>query len=124
MQTKPRDTEFPSSSSAAKSSKKPTNLEKQEQVMRLREAASELQEENRILREEVQRLREEKATPTNLELYENVYWVQTNSERVGPFCPLCYTEHQRLSALLDGKRFVAKTRWICPVCNHVFDSDT
>ena len=92
--------------------------------MRLREAALELQEENLALREEIKRLRDEKGTQTNLEFRENVYWLTTNSEQVGPFCPRCYNEQHRLATLLDGTRFVAKTRWICPVCNHVFDADS
>ena len=90
--------------------------------MRLREAALELQEENLALREEVKRLQEERGTMPNLELSENVYWLLANRERVGPFCPNCYNEHQRLTTLLDGRRFVAKTRWICPACNRVFDA--
>jgi transposase-like protein len=108
----------------AKSLKKNATAEMQEQITRLREAALELQQENLALRERLEELREKKGTPTNLEFCENVYWLLTNNERVGPFCPRCYNEHQRLATLLDGARFVAKTRWICPVCNHVFDSDT
>jgi len=96
----------------------------QEEITELRKAALELQEENFALREEVKKLREDKSLETSLEFSENVYWLLTGSERTGPFCPRCYSEHQRLATLLDGTRFVAKTRWICPVCNHVFDSDT
>ena len=92
--------------------------------MQLRETALELEQENLVLRDEIKKLREEKATEPNLELCENVYWLLTNSERVGPFCPRCYNEHHRLATLLDGTRFVAKRRWICPICNHVFDADS
>jgi len=96
-------------------------LESQEQIAKLREAALELKEENLALREEIKRLRDQKAPPTRLELSESVYWLLTDSERTGPFCPRCYAQHRHLTTLLDGTRFVGKTRWICPVCNHVFE---
>jgi hypothetical protein len=114
----------PLHSSNVKASKKAAESETQEQIVKLREATVELQQENLALREEVKKLREDKSLETSLEFSENVYWLLTGSERTGPFCPRCYSEHQRLATLLDGTRFVAKTRWICPVCNHVFDSDT
>ena len=97
--------------------------EAQEQLVKLRATASELEQENFALREEIKKLREEENAQPNLILRENVYWLMTDSERTGPFCPYCYSEHQRLATLLDGARFVAKTRWICPVCNHVFDAE-
>lgn len=123
MRINPHTTELSSGSRIAKSSKEGGNPETREQVKKLRETAIELEEENLALREEIKRLREKKAKAENLEFHENVYWLQTNTERLGPFCPRCYTEHQSLATLLDGRRFVGKTRWICPVCNHVFDSD-
>lgn len=103
--------------------KKAANLETQEQLAKLRETTFELEQENLALRKELNRLREEEKPQRNLEFSDNVYWLLTESERVGPFCPRCYSEHQRLATLLDGTRFVAKTRWICPVCNQVFDSE-
>ena len=96
----------------------------QEQISKLRETTLELQEENLALREEIKKLREKEKPQTNLELSENVYWLLSDNERTGPFCPRCYSEHHRLATLLDGARFVGKTRWICPVCNRVFDSET
>ena len=114
----------PSNSRIAESLKKGSRSQTREEIVKLREAALELEEENLALREEIKKLREEKGTETNLEFRENVYWLHTDSELVGPFCPRCYTEHHRLATLLDGTRFVAKTRWICPVCNHVFDSNS
>jgi hypothetical protein len=112
------------SSRIENSSDETAKSETQEQLTRLHETTLELEQENLALREEIKRLREEEKPQTNLELHENVYWMLTDSEREGPFCPRCYSEHQRLATLLDGRRFVAKTRWICPVCNHVFDSET
>ncbi len=106
------------------SSKEKAKSETQEQITRLHETTLELQQENVALRDELKKLREENEPPTNLEFSENVYWLLTDSERVGPFCPRCYSEHQHLATLLDARRFVAKTRWICTVCNHVFDSET
>ena len=100
------------------------NSETQEQLVKLRETTHELEQQNLALREEIKRLREEEKRKPNLELSENVYWLRSDSERTGPFCPRCYTEHHRLTTLLDGTRFAGKTRWICPVCNRVFDSET
>lgn len=122
-----------SHSGLAKLPKQDRGAVPQEEISKLRETTLELQEENLALREEIKRLRDEKEVqekemptkeaPSDLELSENVYWLLKNSERQGPFCPRCYSEHQRLSTLLDGARFVGKTRWICPVCNRVFDSE-
>ena len=109
------------------SPKEHANSETQEQLSKLREATVQLRQENVALREEIKRLRKEEAAPvapSNLELSENVYWLLEDNHRLGPFCPHCYSEGQRLATLLNGARFVAKTRWICPVCNHVFDSET
>ena len=104
--------------------KKASKSEAQEQLMKLREATLELEKENLALREEIKKLREEEKPQTNLELSENVYWLLSDNERTGPFCPRCYSENHRLATLLDGARFVGKTRWICPVCNRVFDSES
>ncbi len=113
----------PLHSSRDKPSKKAGEPETQEQILKLRETTLELQQENLALRDEIKRLREQKEPQTNLEFSENVCWLLIDHERTGPFCPRCYSEHHRLATLLDGRRFVAKTRWICPVCNHVFDSE-
>ena len=110
-----------SRSRIAKLSPETDSSETHQQLTKLREKATELEQENIALREELKRLREEKAAPTKLEFRENVYWLRTDSERTGPFCPRCYTQHQHLTTLLDGTRFVGKTRWICPICNHVFE---
>ncbi|HST31872.1 MAG TPA: hypothetical protein VLK27_13655 [Chthoniobacterales bacterium] len=106
------------------SAEKAAKLEMREKLMKLRETTLELEQENLALREEIKRLRESEKPQESLQLCENVYWLLSDSERVGPFCPHCYTKHRRLASLLDATRFVAKTRWICPVCNHVFDSET
>lgn len=123
MRINPQMTGARSRSRIAKLSEEAEPSETQQQLTKLRETATELEQENVALREELKRLREEKAAPTKLEFSENVYWLITNTERSGPFCPRCYTEHHHLTTLLDGTRFVGKTRWICPVCNHVFDSE-
>jgi len=124
MRINPHITEHTSRARIAKPPKKGGTLDTQEQIEKLREATLELKEENLALREEIKKLREEKTPPTRLELCENVYWLLTSNERVGPFCPKCYTENHHLASLLDGTRFAGKTRWICPVCNHVFDSES
>ena len=123
MRINPHMTGVRSRSRVPKSSQEAAPSENQEQVTKLRETATELAQENLALREEIQRLREKKETPTNLEFSDNVYWLLTDRERMGPFCPQCYTADQRLATLLDGSRFVGKTRWICSLCNRVFDSD-
>jgi hypothetical protein len=112
---------IPSFSEIAESLKKGRNEEAAKQIMKLREAALDLQEENLALREEIRKLRDETTIHVSLELSDGVYWRLEGNERVGPFCPRCYEEHRRLARLLDGSRYVAKTHWICPVCNRVFD---
>lgn len=124
MRINPHITELTSRPRVAKPAKKGETLDTEEQIAKLREATLELKEENLALREEIKKLREEKTPSTRLELRENVYWLLTSSERVGPFCPKCYSQNRHLASLLDGTRFAGKTRWICPICNHVFDAET
>jgi len=112
---------LPSFSEIAKSLKKGATEEAEKQILKLREAALELQEENLALREQIKKLHEEKSTGVSLELSQGVYWQLEDGERVGPFCPYCYDAHHRLAQLLDGSRYVAKTHWICRECNRVFD---
>ena len=112
---------LPSFSEIAESFKKGRNEEAAKQILKLREAALDLQEENLALREEIQKLRDEKNNRGSVELSAGVYWRIEGSEQVGPFCPRCYNEDRQLSQLLDGSRYVAKTRWICTVCHRVFD---
>jgi len=114
-------TRLPSFLQITKSLKKGLISEAEDQILKLREAALELQEENLALREEIKKLREEKNTGASLELSEGIYWGLEGGERVGPFCPHCYDKDHQLAQLLDGTRYVAKTRWICRVCNRVFD---
>ena len=113
-------TRLPSFSQIAESLKKGAISEAEEQILKLRDAALELQEENLALREEIKKLREQKNNGAGLELSEGVYWALEGGERVGPFCPRCYDQDHQLSQLLDATRYVAKTRWICRVCNRVF----
>ena len=112
---------LPSFSEIAKSLRKGRTEEAEKQISKLREAALDLQEENLALREEIKKLREERSTGASLELSEGVYWRLEDGERVGPFCRFCYDERHRLARLLDGKRYAAKTHWICRVCNRVFE---
>src|SRR5713226_2711754 len=112
---------LPSYSEIAESLKKGAISEAEEQILKLCQAALDLQEENLALRDEIKQLREEKTIGVSLELSEGAYWRLEDGERVGPFCPYCYDAHHRLAQLLDGSRYVAKTRWICRECNRVYD---
>jgi hypothetical protein len=112
---------LPSFSEIAKFLKKGETEKAEKRILKLREAALDLQEENLALREEIKKLRNEKSARASLEFSDGVYWRLEGDERVGPFCPRCYDEHHQLSELLDGSRYVGKTRWICTVCNRVFD---
>jgi hypothetical protein len=95
--------------------------EAEKKILMLCETALSLQEENAALREEVTKLRRDKGSNINLEFSGNVYWLLEQGEKRGPFCPHCYDVGRQLSELLDGSRYVGKTRWICMVCNRVFD---
>lgn len=112
---------LPSFTEISKCLRKGETEEAERKILKLREAALDLQEENLALREEIKNLREQKSGRVELEFVDGVYWRLEGGERVGPFCPRCYAEDRHLSELLDGSRYVAKTRWICTVCNRVFD---
>ena len=114
-------TDLPSFGDIAKSLEKGEIAKVEEQILKLREAARQLQQENSALREEIKELQEEKRIEPKIELADGVYWRLEGKERVGPFCPSCYHEYQQFVELLDGSRYVARTRWICIACNRVFD---
>jgi hypothetical protein len=112
---------LPSFSEIAKSLKTGETEKAEKQILKLREVALSLQEENLALREEIEKLRGERSIGPSLEFSDGVYWRLEDGERAGAVCPCCYDDHRRLVDLLDGSRFVGKTRWICTVCNRVFD---
>lgn len=101
--------------------KKGATLEAQEQIMKLREAALELQEENLALREELRKLREERQLAESLEFAQGVYWRMKDGQQTGPFCPRCYDEHHKLIRLHSGLDRMARTKWLCLVCENTFD---
>lgn len=114
-------TRLPSFSEIAKSLKTGETEKAEKQILKLSEVALNLQEENLALREEIEKLRGGRRVGPGLEFSDGVYWLLEGDERVGPYCPRCYDEQQQLVELLDGSRYVGKTRWICTGCNRVFD---
>jgi hypothetical protein len=112
---------LPSISEITKSFKTGEVEKAEKQITKLREIALHLDEENLALREEIEQLRRDKSRGPSLELSDGVYWRVEGGERTGPVCPRCYEEHRSLVNLLDGSRYAGKARWICTVCNRVFD---
>lgn len=113
--------QLPLLSDIAKSLKTGEIGEVEKQIAKLREVALSLEEENLALREEIEKLRRDKNRGPTLELADGVYWRVEGGERTGPVCPRCYEEHGSLVNLLDGSRYAGKARWICTMCNRVFD---
>ena len=121
MLINPHITELSSRRRVAKPSKKGGTLEAQERIAKLHETMLELKEENLALREEIEKLRQPQNRGPSLELSDGVYWRVEGGERTGAVCPRCYEEQGSLVNLLDGSRYAGKARWICTVCNRVFD---
>jgi hypothetical protein len=85
---------LPSYSQIAELLKKGLTLEAQEQIMKLREAALELQGENLQLTQQVReandkfrQLEEESALKAKISFKNNVCWLEGDTQ---PICPLCW----------------------------------
>ena len=103
--------------------KKGLTIEAQEKIMELRTGALEIQEENLKLRERVKKLESELALATDLifEPVHGLYWMRKpDGSQDGPFCVICYDQHQRLARLHDGRQRAAQSRWLCMICKNTF----
>jgi hypothetical protein len=66
--------------------------------------------------EQIRQLQEELKVKGNLVFEHPYYWLETEEERKGPFCPSCKCDKGKLSDLLEDRR----GRWRCCVCGKVF----
>lgn len=76
--------------------KKGSTLEAQEKIVELREAALDMQEENIALKEENAKLKAIIKKNETLYFDGNVYWFKEGDEKVGPFCPQCHDEKDKM----------------------------
>lgn len=89
--------------------KKGSTMEAQEQIMKLREAAIELQDENGLLRNRIKSLEEELRLKQSLVWDTPYYWLEHEGSKDGPFCQLCHDKDSQLIRLQGGKN----SRWYC-----------
>ena len=103
---------------------KGANIELQEQLMKLRQEALNVQEENLALRQRVSELEYEKTQAQEMEFEGEVYWrTLEDGDRDGPFCQRCFDVDKRLVRLVSvptasGRGTVMK--WNCKECKKYY----
>ena len=81
--------------------KKGMTVEAREKIMDLREMLLELRESNIELQEEIKSLKEEQLIVSELSYKNNVYWINGDKEKDGPFCPPCWDDKKKLIRMQD-----------------------
>lgn len=104
--------------------KKGATLELQEQLVKMREEALQLQEDNLALRTKVKELEDAQAIRENLTFDSSVYWkTLPDGDNEGPYCQRCYDVDGLLvrlqSSSYKGRNGVRQT-WDCRACSKSF----
>ena len=95
--------------------KKGAEIEAQEKIMELRQAALDLQEENIALREKLRDLEEHLNVKSQMQFDGTVYWLERDETKEGPYCQLCYDKEGKLINLQADSE-----RWRCLGCKKAF----
>lgn len=66
--------------------------------------------------EKIRQLQEELKVKGNLIFEPPYYWLEAEEGRMGPYCPSCKCDKDRISDLIEDRRGV----WRCCVCDKVF----
>ena len=91
--------------------KKGATIEAQEKILELREGAMQIQEENLELKSQLQALKEALHKKEQLKFDGDVYWLEDDQTKDGPFCSKCFDNKDTLVRLHeDGPG------WFCYTC--------
>ena len=104
--------------------KKGSDLETQEQLMKLREEAFEIQAENVSLKEQIQELEAARNLAAQLEFDGRVYWRIEGDIKQGPFCQQCFDSEGKLIRVQKKGGADWGGHWFdCHTCKSRFDID-
>src|SRR3989344_1566211 len=92
----------------------PQILETQEKLIEMQKKIVDLESENKRLREELE-------IKGQLVSERNVYWIEKNGVRDGPFCTRCWDDEHKPIRLHKSE---VSDRVHCPKCNTVAKSGT
>jgi len=116
---------LPSYTEIATLIKKGMNLEAQEKIMELREAALECREENLTLKGRIRELEEQLSNQEQMHFDGRIYWKGKRGVRGpdnGPYCPACYEKDGKLIRLQhhhgDGD---TQAHYRCLVCKTILE---
>lgn len=82
--------------SVAKTLQQMDNIELYKQILDIQSQALELLEENRTLKDENYELRERIKIKKSLLFENNMYWIEKDNKKEGPFCSRCWDMQNRL----------------------------
>ncbi len=100
--------------------KKGSEIEAQEKIMKLRQAALKIHEENLDLKKRVREL-EKALSQKDSVIYETpFYWVENDGKKEGPYCQVCYDDKSKLIRLND---YWDDGNWGCHLCRSIYSPD-
>jgi hypothetical protein len=110
---------LPSYSQIAELFKAGATIEAQEQIMKLRQAALDLQEQNISLTEKLREAEEKLRVRCHLTFKKPLYWADGDST---PFCPICLERDSRVIHL-DGPDSYedGQVSYVCRVCQKTIE---
>lgn len=95
------------------------DIEAQEKIMELRQAALDRQEENIELQKENTQLKQQLDISQKLQYEAPYYWKVDGDKKDGPYCQCCYDNNKKLIRLQQGNRS-NPSLWRCVVCEKAF----
>jgi hypothetical protein len=87
---------------------KADNIDLLRQLLNIHNDAIKLVEENGSLKSKIQSLEEQLKIRDALVFEDNVYWLQKETGKDGPYCSLCWDDKQKLVRLQTGS-----SHWMC-----------
>lgn len=96
-------------------------IDLQMEVLELIQKQQDLIFDNGTLRAKIKELETQISRSKDVRFNGTIYYTVENGKEDGPFCPVCYDKERKLVRLHDGRQRVAQARWLCLVCNAVFE---
>ena len=78
------------------------NIELYEKLLAYYENSIKIAEENNNLREKIKKLEKELEIKGQLRFENDIYWLEEEGEKEGPFCPRCYDGKKTLMHLVQA----------------------
>ena len=95
------------------------NSDLHRQLLSLQAETLELYERNAALQKESEKLRRALDLREEMLFDKNVYWLEEEGERAGPFCPRCCDAEYAVRRMVH---FEEQQAWACPTCQMMVSS--